>query len=127
MEQNKLKIVINKSLEDVFEFTINPKNTPLWIPGIREEICDVYPPRIGTVYKNRGNSDNWDIYIVTEIQKNRLFTLKSSDNNYYVKYTSRKISENITEVEYCEWVNHGKLSNPFNQAILNNLKKVMES
>jgi hypothetical protein len=126
MEQNKLTVVINKSLEDVFEFTVNPKNTPLWIPDMREEICDVYPPKIGTVYKNRGNSDNWDVYIVTEIQKNRLFTLKSSDNNYHVKYTSRKISDNITEVEYCEWVNNGKLSNPFNQAILNNLKKVME-
>jgi uncharacterized protein YndB with AHSA1/START domain len=31
MRENKILIVIDKPVKEVFEFTTNPKNTPLWI------------------------------------------------------------------------------------------------
>jgi hypothetical protein len=126
MNKNKLTIVIDRSSKDVFEFTVNPKNTPLWISHIQEEAADAYPPKIGTIYKNRGASDSWDNYIVVELDKNKIFTLKASDNNYHVRYTYRKVSATSMELEYYEWVNQGELSNPFTRKTLNKLKEVME-
>ncbi|MCK4635383.1 MAG: hypothetical protein KAT04_05335 [Methylococcales bacterium] len=54
MKKNKITIIIDKPIEEVFEFTTNPKNTHLWISSIEEEIVDEYPPKIGTQYKNTG-------------------------------------------------------------------------
>jgi len=48
MRENKIKVLINKPIEEVFEFTTNPKNTHLWIPSVDEEISEEYPPKIGT-------------------------------------------------------------------------------
>jgi uncharacterized protein YndB with AHSA1/START domain len=127
MQENKIKIIINKSIEEVFEFTTNPKNTPLWIPSIEEEIAETYPPKIGTQYKNRGNNSDWDFYKVIEFQENTIFTLSDLDNNYHVKYSYKRISNNQTEMEYFEWMENGKLSNPFTREIIQKLKSVMES
>ncbi len=126
MKENKLFIIIDKPIEDVFEFTINPKNTPLWIVHLKEEIADACPPKVGTLYKNRGDSTKWDIYEVTEFKKNSTFTMKASDNNYYVRYTYKSINETRTEMEYFEWVEKGELENPFAQTTLEKLKEVME-
>jgi len=45
MKENKIKVIINKSIKEVFEFTINPKNTPSWILSIKEEVAVGYPLR----------------------------------------------------------------------------------
>ena len=127
MKRNKITIVINKSIEVVFEFTTNPKNTHLWIPSIEEEISDKYPPKVGTQYKNRGKGHKWDFYKVVQFTKNKLFFLSDIDGNYFVKYTYRKITDNQTEMEYLEWVENGDLDNPFTEDILQNLKSVLES
>ncbi|MFH0978414.1 MAG: hypothetical protein V1837_03875 [Candidatus Woesearchaeota archaeon] len=126
MNENKIVIVINKSIKEVFEFTTNPKNTHLWIPQIKEELSDKYPPEIHTIYKNRGSSGKWNYYTVIEFDKDKIFTLKSSDYNYFVRYTYEKLSETKTEMEYFEWVKEGKIKNPFTQEILQGLKEIME-
>ena len=69
MRENKITVVIDKSIDKVFEFTTNPQNTHLWIPSISVEVADEYPPKINTRYKNRGESDNWDEYKVVDIKK----------------------------------------------------------
>gem|GEM_PF-4040032 len=46
---------------------------------IQEEVSSQYPPKIGTEYKNRGNSEKWNSYKVVEFKKNKLFTLQSAD------------------------------------------------
>ena len=46
MKENKITVIINKPIGEVFEFTTNPKNTHLWIPSIEEEIAEEYPPKI---------------------------------------------------------------------------------
>ena len=48
MKQNKIIVIINRPIEEVFEFTTNSKNTHLWIPSIEEEIAEEYPPKINT-------------------------------------------------------------------------------
>ena len=127
MQENKITIIINKPIEKVFQFTINPKNTHLWIPSIEEEIADEYPPKINTRYKNRGKESDWDFYKVLEFKKNEIFTLTDLDENYTVKYTYRKLNANQTEMEYFEWIKNGELSNPFTKNILLKLKSILES
>jgi uncharacterized protein YndB with AHSA1/START domain len=126
MQENKITILINKPIEEVFEFTTNPKNTHLWIPSIVEEVAEEYPPKIGTQYKNKGNDSDWDFYKVIEFQNNKIFTLSDLENNYHVKYTYRKINDTQTEMEYFEWMTGGELNNPFTDDILQKLKSVME-
>ncbi len=127
MQQNKVTIIIDKSIEEVFEFTTNPKNTHLWIPSIEEEIAEEYPPKINTQYKNRGNDFKWDFYKVLEFEKNKVFTLTDLKGIYTVKYTYKKLEDNKTEMEYFEWVSKGELSNPFTKDILLKLKSVIEN
>ena len=125
MRENKITVVIDKPIDKVFEFTTNPQNTHLWIPSISVEVADEYPPKINTRYKNRGQSDNWDEYKVVDIKKNEVFILSDLDENYFVKYTYRKLDDNKTEMEYFEWMTNGELSKPFTESILGNLKKII--
>lgn len=127
MKENKITIIINKPIEKVFEFTINPRNTPLWIESIAEEVSDEYPPQINTRYKNRGKDSDWNVYKVVEFKKNKIFTLTELDENYSVKYIYNKLGENKTELIYFEWVEKGEIQNPFTQEILNKLKSAMEN
>jgi len=127
MRENKITIIINKPIEEVFEFTTNPKNTHLWIPSIQEEVAEEYPPKINTKYKNRGKDSNWNFYKVVEFEENKIFILSDLDKNYFVRYTYRKLTDNKTEMEYFEWVKKGELKNPFTYGILQNLKLVLEN
>ena len=127
MKENKIKIIVNKPIEEVFEFTTNPKNTHLWISSIEEEIAEEFPPKIGTKYKNRGKDFKWDFYKVIEHEKNKVFTLTDLEGNYSVRYTYNKLGDNQTEMEYFEWVKKGELKNPFTKQTLEKLKQVMEN
>jgi uncharacterized membrane protein len=127
MKENKIVITINKPISEVFEFTINPKNTPLWISDIKEELSDNYPPKINTIYKNRRISGQWNYYKVIELENNKIFTLKSLDGDYFVKYIYKKISETKTELEYIEYVERGEIEKPFTLGVLKKLKDVIEN
>jgi len=126
MRENKIPVRINKSLEDVFKFTTNPEKTHLWIPSIVEEISEKYPPRVGTLYKNHGENSDWDCYIVSEFEKNKIFTLTDLKGIYTVRYTYEELDKNQTKMEYFEWMREGELKNPFTQDILLELKSIIE-
>lgn len=126
MRENKITVTINKPIDKVFEFTTNPQNTHLWIHSISEEIADEYPPKINTRYRNRGKTNDWNEYKVVDVKKDEIFILSDLKENYFVKYTYRKLDDNKTEMEYFEWMKNGELSNPFTKNILGNLKKVIE-
>ncbi len=104
MRENKVTITINRPVEDVFEFTTNPKNTRLWIPSIQEEVSNEFPPKIGTQYKNRGENSDWDFYKVIEYESFKIFTLSDLEGNYHVRYTYHKLNHNQTKMEYFEWM-----------------------
>jgi len=127
MKENKITIIINKSLNKVFEFTTNPENTHLWIFSIKREVSNEYPPKIGTKYKNCDNNSNWDFYKVIEIEKNKIFTLSDLEDNYNVRYTYQSIDNNKTKMEYFEWMKTWELKNPFTKDVLEKLKSIMES
>jgi len=124
MQENRIVIIIDKPVEEVFEFTTNPKNTHLWVPFIEEEIADEFPPKIGTVYKNR-RGDSWNTSIVMEYETSRLFKLEN--DVFAVTYSYKKIKDNSTELVYLESVKQGQLTKPLTKEVLQKLKSVLES
>ena len=124
MQQNTLKIIINKPIEEVFEFATNPKNTPLWVDFIDEEIVDEFPPKVGSVYRNR-RGDSWNESKVTEYESNRIFKLEN--DTFSVEYICKKINDNTTKLTYIESVKKGELTKPFTLEILEKLKSLIES
>jgi len=128
MKRNVIKIVINKAAAVIYDFALNPNNTPTWISSIYEEHSSVFPPEIGTEYWNRSSADsNWDYYQVKELEKNKNFLLVDRENNYHVRYTFVEIQPGQTELTYDEWTENGELPNPFTMEPLEKLKEVVEA
>jgi hypothetical protein len=62
---------------------------------------------------------------VIDYKENETFILADSENNYHVKYTYKKLSDNKTELEYFEWVKNGKLDKPFTLEKLEKLNEIL--
>ncbi len=123
----KLVIEIKRSASDVFQFTTNPQNTPLWIDSIVVEKASEFPPKTGTVYKNKGSEDVWSTYVVVDCQPDKLFELAMTNSDYHVRYTYTPLDAETTLLEYFEWVDQGELQAPFTNETLQKLKKVIEA
>lgn len=126
MKDKKIVIQINKSPTDIFTFVLNPANTPLWIDSAVKEEVNEKPTRLGSIYKNRDKEGKWSEYVITAFDPDKMFEMTSRDGNYHVKYTFRPINENLTEMEYYEWVDNDELEEPFTIEILEKLKRVLE-
>ncbi len=127
MKDNKLTIQINKPVAEIFAFTIDPKNTPLWIDGVVRENTSNWPVKAGTVYKNQNKEGEWSIFTMVEFVKNDHFVLIGGDKNYHCRYSFRDLGNGSTEFEYREWVDSGELDGPFTQDILEKLKTTLEN
>jgi uncharacterized protein YndB with AHSA1/START domain len=86
MKENTLSIIINRPIAEVFAYSINPQNTPKWFDTIAEEVAEVFPPVIGTQYKNRRENGEWNYYKVVEYLLNQVFTLAEVNGAYKVRY-----------------------------------------
>lgn len=126
MKKNKLTIIIDKPVMEVYGFTTNPKNTSKWIDLIEIEKCSDWPIKIGTTYQNKGKIGLWSEYSVVNLIESQIFELVSASRNYHVRYTYAPIDQNHTEMEYFEWVDEGDIESPFSQDVLIKLKTVME-
>ena len=127
MKENIISITISKSTSEVFQFTIDPKNTSRWINGIEKEETNEWPVKIGSIYRNVDTSGKWTEYTVVKLDENKVFELASKEGGYHVKYTYISVTENTCELEYFEWVDGGELISPLSQDTLGKLKEVIES
>lgn len=127
MKENKLTITINKPIHEIFAFTLNPANTSLWIDAIVKEEANEFPAKLGTIYRNVDKAGNWGEYKITAFEQDKMFILSSINSPYHVKYTFTSLTENITEMEYYEWVDSGELEYVFIIDILEKLKRIIES
>jgi uncharacterized protein YndB with AHSA1/START domain len=127
MKDLKLTVKINRPVGEVFEFTTNPLNTPVWIESVVKETADSNPAQIGTIYQNWNEAGEMNEYRVTQFEPSKVFQLDATHQDYKVRYTYTPMSENETELEYYEWSESGQLHSPFMQEILDKLKQVMEN
>jgi uncharacterized protein YndB with AHSA1/START domain len=124
----KLSIEINKPAQEVFEFALNPKNTPKWIDFIAEEETNEWPVHLGTIYRNRGDSKaKWSEYELTEYQPTKSFTMRKKDGSYHVRYLFTPINNDTTRLDYFEWTDEGEIEEPFTMGPLQKLKSVVEA
>jgi hypothetical protein len=127
MKDNKLTVIINKPIHEVFEFTTDPHKTPEWITSVEEEQTNEWPPKLGTIYKNRGQSGPWSVYKVSKYEDCKEFELvKQDESTYHVNYSYSSLPSGATQLIYHEWVTTGELEDPFPQVTLDKLKKIVE-
>jgi len=127
MKENLLSIKIDKNIEDVFNYTINPENTHKWIDFIDKEWIEWDKIEEWTIYKN---SNDWkiNIYKVVNIKKNKIFHLKSDTSKYEVIYFYNKISNNETILNYYEFMSDWSILEwAFKQETLLKLKSILET
>lgn len=126
MKEWKLEIDIERPVEEVFLFSIDPHNSPKWIDSFGEEVTSAWPVALGTVYRNRGKGGPWNSYTVTAFEENKVFELTSEDGGYCVRYIFEDIGRGVTRLRYHEWVKHGELDAPFGMEALEKLKGLIE-
>lgn len=127
MQQNILSIEISKPVTVIFNFCLNPENTPLWIDGIVHEEIDTPNPRLGTHYRNKSRDGHWNEYEVTEFVPAKTFTFTQLNSPYRVRYDFKVIWDGVTELTYTEWMESGELESPFDTLPLKKLKGLLES
>jgi hypothetical protein len=126
VRNNRLSIQILKPVAEVFEYTLNPKNTPKWISSIIAEQVSEWPPKIGSIYKNQNKAGEWAQYEVTNLIPSQIFELMSPDGVYHRRYSYKPLADYKCEIEYFEWHDTDELAEPFKQEYLNKLKRLAE-
>jgi uncharacterized protein YndB with AHSA1/START domain len=123
----RLRITIDRPVKEVFDFALDPSNTPKWISFIQAEETNEWPPQNGTIYKNQGQDGKWSEYRLSDLNPPHAFVLNKLDSTYHVSYALRELEAGSTELEYYEWMDEGNLTDPFTTIELHELKKVLEA
>ena len=123
----RLNVIINKPATEVFTFLLDPNNTPTWVSFIASEETNEWPPKLGTVYKNRSINDDEQELKLTDFKPDESFVMSKLSNTYHVRYSITPLNEDQVELEYYEWMDEGNLAAPFTSKELNKLKTVIES
>lgn len=127
MRDQRLTIKIKKPVEEIFAFTLDPKNTPKWVESFVHEQTNESSTKVGTIYKSQNQKGEWSEFTITEFIQNQMFVFTSKDGKYHAKYTFTPVSENATELEYYEWVDEGEMEEPFPKEVLEKLKTILEN
>ena len=127
MRELILTVLINRPIDVVFDFLIDPDHSPDWIESFKEEKAAPWPPRIGTMYRNANQAGEWSEYKVEAFKPPRHFGLASTSSNYHVEYFLSAPSPLTTRIGYHEWVDEGDLDEPFTIEPLERLRKILEA
>jgi hypothetical protein len=128
MRTNTLTITIEKPISEVFEFTLNPINTPKWIETILKEKTDTENVQVGTKYSNTNDGISWTEYVCSLFEKDKSFGLDEIGGLYRVKYDYTPISIGATQLLYTEWMSdESEISKPLEIKALEKLKSVIET
>jgi hypothetical protein len=128
MKKNTLSVTINSPIEKLFDFTVNPENTHLWIDFVKKEEKDTSDIHKGTIYRNTSDGETWTEYVCTEYKPDQLFTLKNKNTPYVVIYQYQSIDENTTELTYSEYMSDdSELPELFEQKHLEKLRNILEN
>ena len=130
MKKNTLSIEINKPVEVVFKATINPQNTPKWIPSILEEKTFEPNVKIGTIFsqkvKNGNNKPIETALVITGFIENKQLDFHLVNGNYTCTYRYEP-TKNGTKLTYSEENGvEGKLDSLMTKENLQMLKKLIE-
>ena len=131
MKNIKRTITINRPAQEVFDFTLSPRNTPKWVDGIVTEHTNETPTKLGTIYRNQGKNGSWSEFEITDYEPGTMFEMTKKASSIHVKYTFKSLNDKQCELEYYVWTDEGDLGERFSQDniqnILQKLKGVMES
>lgn len=120
-ERRRFLVRVNRQAEEVFDFVVNPANTPRWIDSVAFEEVDEWPVRVGTKYRSRDHAGEWAELGVVAFERGRMFEL-AGVGGQVVTYTFRAMPEGGCELEYVEREDDGA----FSQETLVRLKQVVE-
>ena len=126
MNKIKSSIVINRSAQEVFNFTIDPQNTPKWVESVVVEETNETPPKLGTIYKNRDAQGNWREFEITAFDEGVMFEMTKANDNNHVVYTFVPITDNQCKLEYKVW-SEGELHNTFTPEILETILRDLKA
>ncbi|OGI15703.1 hypothetical protein A3K63_04725 [Candidatus Micrarchaeota archaeon RBG_16_49_10] len=130
MRRNILTIDIRKPVDIVFRFTLNPKNTPKWIPSILEERTSDRVVKVGTVYYQKVD-DGTKIpkqaaLVVTGFIENRRLDFHLVNGKYSCHYLYEAIPSG-TRLTYSEENGvDGEIESPMTKEALLTLKRLLE-
>ena len=131
MTEIRETITINRPVHEVFEFTLNPENTPKWVDGVAQERANEHPAKLGTIYQSQGQDGSWIELEITGYEPNERFVMSRKDSDLHVQYTFKSTDSDGCELEYYVWADSGKLSGPFTEQtvrrILKKLKEIIEA
>lgn len=127
---NTIVIDIMRPVEEVYNYTINPVNTPLWLSFILEEKTSDDKVIIGTIYRQKidigGGASIDDAFVVTEVVPNKIITMKKNNGTYYCTYKYEKI-DGGTRLTYFEDTGSGEdLKDPLDRDVFEKLKGLIE-
>jgi len=122
MITNEIRITIDAPAEQIFEYTLEPKNTKHWVEGSIEMTTNTDQINLGTKYSNE--------YItreVTDYDRDKFIELTDTGGAYSCSYSFRKINENSTELIFFESMSDGsELEYPIGKESFEKLKEIIE-
>jgi uncharacterized protein YndB with AHSA1/START domain len=131
MKHNEFVIEINKPVDEVFRFLLDPQNTPKWIDSVLKEETNEWPTKLGSLYRNAIKDPEVDggvilnEYEITIFKQDQMLEFSLKNSKYHVKYSFKTIP-NGTELIYTEWVDDGEIEDPFTNDTMQKLKSIIE-
>jgi len=122
MKTQEIRLVIEAPTDEVFEYVVEPMNTPKWIDDVSKETINTKQIGLGTLYSNEHRTLE-----VTDYERDVFFEMTNKKTGYQCSYSFRKMDETKTELIYFEAMNKGSaLPGPMNEKSFKKLQELLE-